>query len=201
MTGGYDGRFIAILSILFLLMAQLSTSLILQNRCFQPRATPAASRLVARSRGVATVRMDLTTPQLAAVQQELILAAVALGEGIGNTLNTKPKEMKTTLIGGGAAALLVGARVVMGFDFQTGAYLGTAFCVLLAVNYVFRLITPASTSGTEETSFIDADGELLPSPVVGRDGRTFGWPKEYAAICLLGCVFASLALTQAASYI
>ena len=69
------------------------------------------------------------------------------------------------------------------------------------MNYVFRLIAPAPTSETEETSFIDADGELLPSPVVGRDGRTFGWPKEYAAICLLGCVFASLALTQAASYI
>ena len=160
------------------------------------RSVTAAAR---NNRGV--VRMDFTSPQIAASQQELILAAVVLGEGIGNTLNTKPNDMKTTFIGGGGAVLLVAAYFLMGFNFQMGAYAAMAICAVLAVNFVFRLIPPTPAVESSKQSFIDADGELLPSPVIGKDGRTFGWAKEYAAICLAGCFFASLALFQAASYI
>ena len=147
------------------------------------------------------MRMDFTTPQLAAAQQELILAGVVLAEGVGNTFNTTPKDFKTTVIGAAGAALLVGCYFLMSSNFQTGAYAAMASCALLAVNFVFRLITPTPAVESSKQSFIDADGELLPSPVIGKDGRTFGWAEEYAAICLAGCFFASLALFQAASYI
>ena len=147
------------------------------------------------------MRMDFTTPQLAAAQQELILAGVVLEEGVGNTFNTTPKDFKTTVIGAAGAALLVGCYFLMSSNFQTGAYAAMASCALLAVNFVFRLITPTPAPSTAEKMFIDADGELLPNPIVGKDGRTFGWAKEYAAICLVGCAFAALALSQAAAYI
>ena len=87
---------------------------------------------------------------------------------------------------------------MMGSSFQTGAYFAAGVSVLLAVNYVLRLVTPGKpmAGGDENQKFIDVNGELLPSPTGNAVG---GWPKEFAAFALAGCLFGSISFIQASA--
>eukprot|EP00613_Pedinella_sp_CCMP2098_P000286 CAMPEP_0171621996 /NCGR_PEP_ID=MMETSP0990-20121206/16962_1 /TAXON_ID=483369 /ORGANISM="non described non described, Strain CCMP2098" /LENGTH=175 /DNA_ID=CAMNT_0012187673 /DNA_START=205 /DNA_END=733 /DNA_ORIENTATION=+ len=144
-------------------------------------------------------------PQLAAIQSDLALAFVVLVEGLGAALSSEPKKIVPGAIGVIGAVLLAAAGlVVMESDFTLGAYGASAVAGLIGVSYVFRLLQfeneDSSESNEEAYEFFNDEGERLPSPV-GAAITASGWPKEYIAFNLSGCLFGAACFISATNYI
>ena len=141
----------------------------------------------------------LPPPPPQASQQDLALAFVAVAEGVGCAINSRPRNVKAATVGGVGGGLLVGAFFLMGTDFALGAYAASAVAVALGATYVLRLLAPpAATESAMDTVDLPS-GAKVPFPRQAVEKEQ--WPKEYAAFNLIGCLFGLASFLSAASYV
>jgi len=169
-------------------LALVAASVYCASALVLPTRAPGAHRRIGLApRSQAQPLQMFSGPELAASQADLALAAVVAVEGALCSLNSRSDSfnIKPGVIGVGGAGLLVAAYVAMGEDFNTAALAAVGASVLLVVTYVLRLLE--FQSDEPDRTVIAESGERIsfPSPKGGPNG---GWPKEYCAFALFGCV-------------
>ena len=106
-------------------------------------------------------------------------------------------DVKPVAVGVAGAVALVATCNLMGSDFTLGAYASSGVALAVAASYIPRLLK-TEVEEEEYITTIDDREVKLPTRLGGPMG---GWPKEYTAFCLAGCIFGILSFLEAAFYI